>query len=74
MRGLTFVLDVRLCVITCLLTPNPLAPSSPPLQPPPAGLLSLLFSFMIIWDLPRLGVGVKKLARSRFGFAYQVRD
>ena len=36
------------------------------------GLLSLLFSFMIIWDLPRLGVGVKKLAHSRFGFAYQV--
>lgn len=37
-----------------------------------AGLLSLLFSFMVIWDLPRLAVGVKKLAHSRFGFAYQV--
>lgn len=36
------------------------------------GLLSLLFSFMIIWDLPRLCVGVKKLAHSRLGFAYKV--
>ncbi|EWM22382.1 Uncharacterized protein family UPF0118 [Nannochloropsis gaditana] len=36
------------------------------------GLLSLLFSFMIIWDLPRLARGTQRLARSRFGYAYSV--
>jgi len=36
------------------------------------GLLSLLFSFMIIWDLPRLAKGTQKLGKSRFGYAYNV--
>ncbi|KAM3570735.1 hypothetical protein VYU27_007205 [Nannochloropsis oceanica] len=36
------------------------------------GVLSLLFSFMIIWDLPRLAKGTQRLGKSRFGFAYNV--
>lgn len=36
------------------------------------GILSLLFSSMIIWDLPKLASGVKKLSHSKLGFAYDV--
>lgn len=36
------------------------------------GILSLLFSSMIIWDLPKLASGVKKLRFSKLGFAYDV--
>jgi hypothetical protein len=34
------------------------------------GVLSLLFSFMIIWDLPRLGRAGPALKHSRLSFAY----
>lgn len=34
------------------------------------GLVSLLFSFMVIWDLPNLRRGVQALKTSRLGFAY----
>ncbi|CAM9772774.1 unnamed protein product, partial [Hapterophycus canaliculatus] len=33
-------------------------------------MLSLLFSFMVIWDLPNLRRGMKALKTSRLGFAY----
>jgi hypothetical protein len=36
------------------------------------GILSLLFSFMIVYDLPRLASGAKTLARSRLKFPYEV--
>ena len=32
--------------------------------------MSLLFSFMVIWDLPNLRRGMKALKTSRLGFAY----
>lgn len=34
-------------------------------------LVSLLFSFMVIWDLPNLQRGVRALKTSRLGFAYK---
>lgn len=33
-------------------------------------MVSLLFSFMVIWDLPNLSRGMKALKTSRLGFAY----
>lgn len=33
-------------------------------------MVSLLFSFMVIWDLPNLRRGMKALKTSRLGFAY----
>lgn len=36
----------------------------------PQGMVSLLFSFMVIWDLPNLRRGMRDLKTSRLGFAY----
>jgi hypothetical protein len=36
------------------------------------GILSLLLSFMIIWDLPKLAQGARGLQNSRLRFAYDV--
>lgn len=33
-------------------------------------MVSLLFSFMVIWDLPNLRRGMKALKTSRLAFAY----
>ena len=34
-------------------------------------LLSLIFAFMVIWDLPRVSRGVRSLRHSRLGFMYE---
>lgn len=34
-------------------------------------MVSLLFSFMVIWDLPNLRRGVRALKTSRLGFGYR---
>lgn len=33
-------------------------------------IISLIFSFMIVWDLPRIKVGIRALEHSRLGAAY----
>lgn len=37
----------------------------------PQAIVSLLFSFMVIWDLPNLARGMQALKTSRLSFAYK---